>query len=158
MEFQSYQSQITQKGYTVNNGIFVDKQGKPKCFNPVFEDLLDRLHNGFPLTYREQELFGQLFVSLVKIVLNHFRFKKQEHEVKQECEDEAYSEAYPLVIKYFKKGKGTAYSFAFRVIYTQMIHVLERKNKRQEFLTNLIERYEDDRIDCGHKVETPVYN
>lgn len=158
MEYQKYQEQIAQQGYRLTGDIYRDKKGFPKCYNPVFQRLLERQQNGDKLSPREYEMYGRLFMTLVRIVLNNARFKYQEQDVKDECALEAYSEVLPVVTRYFDGTKGTAYAYVFRVIYTNMIHVLERKNARADLATNLIERYEDEQVDCGHKVEVPVYN
>lgn len=158
MEFSYYQNQMAQQGYRLQGDIYRDEKGKPKCFNPVFQRLLTRIKEGDILSRREYELYGRLFMTLVRIVLNNQKFKYQDEDIREECALEAYSEALPVLPKYYDPAKGTGYAYAFRVIYTNMIHVLERKNARGELETNLIERYEDDRLDCGHKVETPVYN
>lgn len=158
MEYQEYSDQMAQQGYYLDGEIYRDKKGRPKCFNPVFQSLLERQQDGWPLSKREYEMYGCLFMTLVRIVLNNARFKYQDADIRDECALEAYSEAFPVIVRYFRREKGTAYAFCFRVIYTNMIHVLERKNARGELETNLIERYEDDRVDYGHKVEVPVYN
>lgn len=157
MYYKEYEAQLAEQGHSYFNGAFRDKQGKPKCYNPVFEDLLVRRQHGVPLTTREDDMYGKMIMTLVKIVLNNVHFKHQEQSLRDECASFAYVDAMPLIEQYFKQGKGTAYSFAFRVIYTRMTRVLEDSNQRKDLLTNLIEKTLDGILDCGHKVETPVY-
>lgn len=157
MNYESYERRIGEQGYHLDGDIYRDAKGYPKCYNGVFQELVERQKSGIPLSRREYEMYGMLLRTLVKIVLNNHKFKFREPELKDECALEAYCEVLPALPRYFNPEKGTAYAYAFRVVYTSMIHVLEANNVRNQLATNLIEKAEDDRVDTGHKVG-PVYN
>lgn len=120
-----------------NDNIIRDRFGKPKCPNPIFQPLLEELQDNGKLDYRKETLYGQCFMSLIEIVLNNKHFKFQTTDIKEECRLEALLvlEALP---KYFDRNKGsTVYSYAFRCMYTNMIHVLERHNEEKEMMEKL---------------------
>jgi len=154
MFYNDYISKIRSQGYTEDRGVFRDSKGAPKCFNYVLEELVLRQQSGV-LTAREYELYGKMLLTLVQIVLNNHRFKYQDPDIKEECRDEAYVDVLGGLVKYFDKSRGsTAYAYAFRICYTSMIHVLQRMNARNDLHSNLIERMNDEILDCGHKVIT----
>lgn len=153
MKYTQYMTEIENQGYKLSNNIFRDGKGKPKCYNPVFQDLVERQQKNDKLSEREYNLYGYLVMTLVQIVLNNIKFKYQDPEIKEECRTEAYVGLLDGLTKYFNSKKGSsAYSYAFRICYTSMIHVLERMDKRNEIDNNLEEMYNDYCLDCGHKV------
>ncbi len=153
MKYTQYMQQISSQGYKLVNNMFRDEKGAPKCYNPVFQDLVERQQKNDKLSEREYNLYGYLVMTLVQIVLNNIKFKYQDPEIKEECRTEAYVGLLDGLTKYFNSKKGsTAYSYAFRICYTSMIHVLERMNKRRDLDANLEEMYNDYCLDCGHKV------
>ena len=158
MKFQQYMKEIKAKGYTLgNDNIFRDNKKKPKCYNPVFQDLVIRQQDNDKLSEREYNLYGQLIMSLVQIVLNNVKFKFQEFDIREECRTEAYCGLLETLIGGFDRTRGsTAYSYAFRICYTNMIHVLERMNVRKDIAERLQEMYEDMQEDTGHKVNNNV--
>ena len=157
MKYDEYMKQIDEKGYKLSRGIFRDSKNKPKCFNPVFQDLVIRQKNGEVLSEREYNLYGYLIMSLVQIVLNNAHFRYQEPDIKEECRTEAYCGVLEGLVTYFDEKRGsTAYSYAFRICYTSMIHVLERMNQRNNLDLTIEEMYNDYSLDCGHKVNTNI--
>lgn len=157
MKYDEYMKQIDEKGYKLSKGIFRDSKNKPKCFNPVFQDLVIRQKNGDKLSEREYNLYGYLIMSLVQIVLNNAHFRYQEPDIKEECRTEAYCGVLEGLVPYFDENRGsTAYSYAFRICYTSMIHVLERMNQRNNLDLTIEELYNDYSLDCGHKVNTNI--
>lgn len=143
MKYNDYIQQITKQGYHLDkNNIFRDKKGKPKCFNPVFQDLVIRQQDGEQLSYREENLFGQLIITLVQIISNNHHFILQDPDIKDECRTEAYVDILNGLVKYFDRNRGsTAYSYAFRLGYVAGIHVLERMNERKELIEKLTQEY-----------------
>lgn len=143
MKYNYYMQEIEKQGYTLdNNNIFRDKKHKPKCFNPVFQDLVERQQDGDKLSYREEQLYGQMILTLVQIVSNNHHFIAQDPDIKDECRTEAYCDILSWLVKYFDRKRGsTAYSYAFRLAYVAGIHVLERMNKRNETIEKLHEEY-----------------
>lgn len=160
MKYTQYMTEIENQGYKLSNNMFKDEKGAPKCYNPVFQDLVERIQDneknpnlGTRLTEREYNLYGFLIMSLVQIVLNNHHFKHQDPDIREECRTEAYCGLLDGLTKFFVRTKGsTAYSYAFRICYTSMIHVLERMDKRRDLDANLEEMYNDYCLDCGHKV------
>lgn len=132
------------KEYLINNGLKVckdniirDSNGKPKCPNPIFQPLLEELQDNEKLDYQKETLYGQCFMSLIEIVLNNKHFKFQTPDIKEDCRLEALLVLESLP-KYFDRDKGsTVYSYAFRCMYTNMIHVLERHNLEKEMMEKL---------------------
>ena len=154
MLYPEYVKQLQEKGYRLDGDIYRDDKGCPKCYNDVLEDLVVRQQKGV-ISAREYDLYGRLLMTLVQIVLNNHKFKYQDVDIKDECRDEAYVDVLAGLVKYFDQGRGsTAYAYAFRICYTSMIHVLQRMNIRNDLHSNLIERMNDEILDCGHKVIT----
>ena len=155
MQYEDYMKILNNVGYKLKNGIFIDKKKGPKCNNEVFQDLVERQQNNEKLTEKEYNLYGYLMRSLVHIVLNNSKFKYQEQHIKEECELEAYCCLCDQLLSHFDKNRGSsAYSYAFRLSYTAMIHVLEKMNKRKELEEKLIEDYMDSmNYTTGEKVE-----
>lgn len=149
MYYKDYIKEINDKGYKLVHNIFVVQKAlpkkQPKCYNPVFQKLVERIQdNTEPLTEREYNLYGQLVMTLVQIVLNNHHFKFQDPEIKDECRLEAYCCLLEAGPKNFDRNFGsTAYSYYFRLAYTSMIHVLESKNRRTEIENVLREAYDD---------------
>ena len=145
MHYKEYIEEITNKGYKLTGNVFRDKKHMPKCYNPVLQKLLERIQdNTEPLTEREYNLYGYLVMSLVQIVLNNVKFKYQDPDIREECRTEMYCGILEAGPKYFDRTKGsTAYSYLFRVAYTQGIHVLEAKNQRTDIENTLREAYDD---------------
>lgn len=157
MKFQQYMKEINAQGYSLDKNIFRDRKHKPKCYNPVFQDLIIRQQEDNNLSSREYELYGQLIMSLVQIVLNNHKFKFQEADIREECRTEAYCGLLESLITHYDKTKGsTAYAYAFRIAYTNMIHVLERMNNRKEIGEKLEEMYYDMQENTGHKVNNNI--
>lgn len=154
MKYKQYLEEIQNKGYHLDkHNIFRDEKGKPKCYNPVFQDLIERQQDNDKLSEREYNLYGQMIMSLVQIVLNNAHFKFQDPDIKEECKTEAYCCILDSLVKYFDRNRGsTGYSYAFRLCYTSMIHVLERMNQRNDINQKLEEAYYDMAENCGHKV------
>ena len=144
MQYKEYMDEIKAQGYRLVGNVFRDKKNMPKCYNNVLQKLLERQQDNDPLTEREYNLYGYLIMTLVQIVLNNRKFKFQEPDIREECRTEMYCGLIEAGPKYFDRTKGsTAYSYLFRIAYTQGIHVLEAKNKRKELDDILIETYND---------------
>ena len=153
MQYNDYMNKLNELGYKLKDGIFVDKKKGPKCNNEVFQDLVERQQNGEKLAEKEYNLYGYLMRSLVHIVLNNAKFKYQEPHIKEECELEAYCCLCEQLLSHFDKTRGsTAYSYAFRLAYTSMIHVLENMNRRNELQEKLIADYMES-VETEPKVE-----
>ena len=149
MFYKDYMNEIDEKGYKLVNNIFVVKKSlpkkQPKCYNPVFQKLVERIQdNKIPLSEREYNLYGQMIMTLVQIVINNHHFKFQEPEIKEECKTAAYCCMLDAGPKNFDRNRGSsAYSYYFRLAYTSMIHVLEDKNQRTELENSLHEAYDE---------------
>lgn len=127
-----------------NDNIIRDEHGHPRIDNAVYQELVVMKQNNKEMTMPEDRLYGQSIMSLVEIILNCPKLKFQKDEVKSECRTNAYIAICDYVPKYFKKDSGSkAVSYAYRVGYTAMIHVLEKTNKRNETLKKLEESYNE---------------
>ena len=111
------------------DGLFRDHKGALKCSNPVLEDLVIRQKTE-KLSYQEEQLYGQLLMTLCKIVMKHHVFRNQKPELKEECLMEGLANIIEKGIRGFNPEKGRAYSYLYRLCYTAGIHVLEAKNDR----------------------------
>lgn len=136
------------------DNIIRDDKQHPKCPNPVFQALVEELQDNNTLDHKKETLYGQCFRSLTEIVINNVKFRKQEQDIKDECRLEAL-DALCVLPKYFDRTKGsTAYSYCYRCIYTNMIHVLERNNVEKQLMETLESDYNEllcaDR--CGKKI------
>jgi hypothetical protein len=169
MRYANYLDTLQRYRYSPDrDGLYRDRKGALKCCNEVLEDLLIRQQSG-PISYREQELYGALLMTLVKIILKNHVFRNQKPDVKAEC----YTDGLTNIIEKAKRGydpnKGRAYSYCYRLAYTAMIHVLEAKNDRMDLqmalaeadigdsLSNFSRKDSGEVLDFGHKVETREY-
>jgi hypothetical protein len=132
-------------------GILRNPKLRPRCPNELLEKVVKKkLSTG--LSAQEEQLYGNLLMTLARIVLNNAKFKHQEENLRMECFSEMML-AFEGAERCFDWGKGSKfYSYLFRCMYTQGIHVLESKNKRSDLQTNLISKMMDDRLDCGCRV------
>lgn len=127
-----------------NDNIIRDEHNHPRIDNDVYQELVIMKQNNKELTLEEDRLYGQSIMSLVEIILNCAKLKYQKEEVKSECRIAAYIAICEYVPKYFKTNSGSkAVSYAYRVGYTSMIHVLEKTNKRNEMMKKLEDAYND---------------
>ena len=125
--------------------------GRPACPNALLEAVVSKkLNSG--LNAAEDTLYGQLMFTLARIVLNNAKFKRQEDSVRAECFSEMML-AFEGAERCFDWSKGSKYySYLFRCMYTNGIHVLEAKNKRVELQERLTESMADKYMDCGCRV------
>lgn len=125
------------------DNIIRDKKNHPKIDNEVFQNLVIKKQKN-EMSKAEETLYGQCIMTLVEIILNCPKLKFQKEEVKDDCKLEAYIAICEGLPKYFKPELGSkAYSYAYRIGYTAMIHVLEKNNKYNEMMKTLIETYND---------------
>jgi hypothetical protein len=82
------------------------------------------------LSYQDEQLYGQLLMTLCKIVMKHHVFRNQRPEVKEECLMEGLANILEKGVRGFNPEKGRAYSYLYRLCYTAGIHTLEAKNDR----------------------------
>lgn len=133
----------------------VGKKWNPAAPNSVLQPLVEKLQDEGKLTPQEETLYGQCILSLVEIVTNNRHIKYQTDIIKDECRGEALECVLTALPKNFDRNRGsTAYSYAFRCIYTAMIHVLDRWNEKNEheirldesILSNLVIEDENEEI------------
>lgn len=136
------------------DNIIRDSKHHPRVDNDVYQELLMMKQNGVTLSREEDTLYGQCIMTLVEIILNGPKFKFQDETIKNECRTDAYVAICECVPRYFKNEMGTkAVSYAYRVGYTSMIHVLEAHNRRTDIMC--IENTLDDKREyTGRKVCT----
>lgn len=142
------------------DNIIRDNKHHPKCPNPIFQALVEELQDNKILDHKKETLYGQCFLSLTEIVLNNVKFRKQESEVKDDCRLEALL-ALEALPKYFDRTRGsTAYAYCYRCQYTNMIHVLERKNAERKMMEKIREEYKEMQAlkNPGRKVCTSNIN
>ena len=155
MKYDEYMAMLADQQYRYDGSVFRDAKGRPKCYNPVFQDIVCRIKRQgmIGISPQEYDLYGKLVFTLTQIVLNNQKFKYQDPDIREECRTEALCDLLPALPVNFDPSRGsTAYSYAFRICYTAGIHVLERKNRRNELVSNLIEKEKDLEVDCGHRV------
>ena len=120
------------------DNIIRDSQHHPRVDNDIYQELLLMKQNGDTLSYEEETLYGQCIMTLVEIILNGPKFKFQDETIKNECRTDAYVAICDCVPHYFKHDMGSkAVSYAYRVGYTSMIHVLEAHNMRADIMCRL---------------------
>lgn len=116
----------------------VGKKWNPAAPNFILQPLVEKLQDEGKLDPKEETLYAQCILSLVEIVLNNKHFKFQNEEIKDECRGAGMECALLALPKNFDRNRGsTAYSYAFRCIYTAMIHVLEIWNNKKEYEVDL---------------------
>lgn len=132
-------------------GILRNGSGRPRCPNDLLESVVrKKLENNMDLPL--ERLYGVLLMTLARIVLNNAKFKRQEDSVRAECFSEMML-AFEAAERCFDWSKGSKYySYLFRCMYTNGIHVLEAKNKRVELQERLTESMADKYMDCGCRV------
>lgn len=108
-----------------------DKKCQPKCPNEIFQNLLMKRKNKEELSEYEDYIYGCALNSLVHILMKNKHFCLQTPEIQDECRLEMLC-AIPTIENGFDKDKGKAYSYAFRIFYTEGIHVLERWNEMND--------------------------
>lgn len=116
--------------------------GHPACPNAIFQPLLEMKQDEVVFTSLQEKIYAACYLSLAEIVLNNRHYKFQTPEIKEECRGEALY-AIEGSEKCFDRNKGKAYSYAFRCMYTNMVHVLERHNTEREMMEKLRESYEE---------------
>ena len=120
----------------------VGKKWNPSAPNFILQPLVEKLQDEGKLDPKEEKLYGQCIMSLIEIVINNQHFKYQDEDIKDECRGDGLECVLLALPKNFDRNRGsTAYSYAFRCIYTAMIHVLERWNDKKEYEVEL-----DDRV------------
>lgn len=120
------------------DNIIRDAKHHPRVDNDIYQELLMMKQNNVVMTHEEETLYGQCIMTLVEIILNGPKFKFQDENVKNECRTDAYVAICECVPYYFKNDMGSkAVSYAYRVGYTSMIHVLEAHNKRTDIMCRI---------------------
>ena len=132
-------------------GILRNGSGRPRCPNDLLESVV-KCKLGGSMDPETERLYGVLLMTLARIVLNNAKFKRQEDSVRAECFSEMML-AFEGAERCFDWSKGSKYySYLFRCMYTNGIHVLEAKNKRVELQERLTESMADKYMDCGCRV------
>lgn len=131
-KYQQYTNELASVRYSLRqDGVWIDRRGLPKCYNPVFQDLVTRQQDGEKLSYLENELYGQLLWSLAAIVIKNTKFRHQDPEIKFECKAEMVSNVLEKALRNYDPTKGAAYSYCYRLMYTAAVHVLEAMDDRR---------------------------
>lgn len=137
------------------DNIIRDNKYHPRVDNAVYQELVFMKQNGENMTGAEEALYGQCILTLVEIILNGPKFKFQDDDIKSECRTDAYIAICEGVPRYFKKDAGSkAVSYAYRVGYTAMIHVLEAHDRRADVMNRIEEAYDEMFCHQGGKVCT----
>lgn len=122
--------------------IIRDSKNHPILPNDIYQDLVIKKQQG-NLTPNDDDLYGSCVMTLTEIVLNCRKMKFQNEDVKDDCRCEAIIALLDAVPRYFKPEKGSkVYSFAYRICYTAMIHVLEKYNRTNEMMETLLQAFE----------------
>lgn len=119
------------------------KDNHPACPNYIIQPLGIMKQDFQQLSPFQEKIYGACILSLVEIVLNNKHYRYQLPEIKDELRGEMLI-AFDTAEKYFDREKGsTWYSYLFRVMYTNGVHVLERHNAEKEFMEKVKEAYEE---------------
>lgn len=167
-KYEQYANELASVRYSLRqDGVWIDRRGLPKCYNPVFQELVTRQQDGEKLSYLENELYGQLLWSLAAIVIKNTKFRHQDPEIKFECKAEMVSNVLEKALRNYDPTKGAAYSYCYRLMYTAAVHVLEAMDDRRaldralsgdiqvgDSGSNLLMKSDPDYISCGRKVNT----
>jgi hypothetical protein len=120
-----------------------DKKCQPKCPNHIFQYLLLKRKNKEDLNPYQDYVYGSALNSLVHILMKNKHFCLQTPEIQDECRLEMLC-AIPTIENGFDPTKGKAYSYAFRIFYTEGIHVLERWNEMSDLFVLASEIEDED--------------
>ena len=167
-KYQQYTNELSSVRYSRRqDGVWIDRRGLPKCYNPVFQELVTRQQDGEKLSYLENELYGQMLWSLAAIVIKNTKFRHQDPEIKFECKSEMVSNVLEKALRNYDPTKGAAYSYCYRLMYTAAVHVLEAMDDRRaldralsgdiqvgDSGSNLLMKSDPDYVSCGRKVCT----
>jgi hypothetical protein len=125
--------------------------GRPACPNALLEAVVSKkLSSG--LNAAEDTLYGQLIMTLARIVLNNKAMKHQEESLRMECFS-AMMEVIADVERNFDWNHGSKYySYLFNAMYHSGVHVLEGSNKRRALAEAMAESMADKYMDCGCRV------
>ena len=120
------------KYHLSKNNMVLDTKQKPKVPNTIFEDLGKMRKAGKVLTSYADYVYGCLWNSLLTILMKNKHFIYQTEDIKNECKLRAVC-AIDTIENGFDPNYGsTFYSYAYRICYTESIHVLEEMNKFNE--------------------------
>lgn len=132
------------------------KDNHPACPNYIIQPLGIMKQDNQQLSPFQEKIYGAGILSLVEIVLNNKHYKFQSPEMKDELRGEMMM-AFTSAEKYFDRTKGsTWYSYLFRVMYTNGVHVLQHYNDEHDFVEKMNEYLEEALAleNCGKKVCT----
>lgn len=119
------------------------KDNHPACPNYIIQPLGIMKQDNQQLSPFQEKIYGACILSLVEIVLNNKHYKYQSPEIKDELRGEMMI-AFDTAEKYFDRSKGsTWYSYLFRVMYTNGVHVLQHYNDERDFVEKMNEYLEE---------------
>lgn len=136
------------------------KDNHPACPNYIIQPLGIMKQDNQQLSPFQEKIYGACILSLVEIVLNNKHYKFQSPEMKDELRGEMMM-AFTSAEKYFDRTKGsTWYSYLFRVMYTNGVHVLQHYNDERDFVEKMNEYLEDELAieNAGKKICTMNIN
>ena len=146
-KYQQYTNELASVRYSRRqDGVWIDRRGLPKCYNPVFQELVIRQQDGEKLSYLENELYGQMLWSLAAIVIKNTKFRHQDPEIKFECKAEMVSNVLEKALRNY------------------ILEAMDDRRALDRALTgdiqvgdsgsNLLMKSDPDYISCGRKVNT----
>lgn len=120
------------KFHISKNNMILDNKQKPKVPNIIFQNLGILRKNKENLTTYADYVYGCIWNSLLAILMKNKHFVFQSDEIKNECKLRAVC-AIDTIENGFDQNRGsTFYAYAYRICYTESIHVLEEMNKFNE--------------------------